>query len=395
MLAVIEGESDRSIPSPLATFASHIMTLAIHVNTVNFRLKAECKKYKALAIAALLALTLFVVSLYALIPLAVKHHLNTQVLASMGAYTGHVEAVKLRLATLSYEIEELRVEQKKGDANYPFFATHSLVIGINVQSALRGHIDVDAHLKSPELNFIDSPIDAKQQTGKGTNWLTIFRKILPTSVNTLTVHKGTIRLINLDSDPKVSLIARDIGLSLQNLSQALESHDKRSASGAFHAHIEDSSQIFASAQFDPEHFDDFHLKAIAKDIQLIEFNDFFEAYAKMDFDSGFGDILMEFSAKQGELKGYAKPFLHDIQIISWSQDITEQHDNPLKLLWELSLEVVQNIITTLGTDELATKITFNGDLSRAKVQTWPAFVEAIKNMLLNSVKKSFDPTNND
>ena len=358
---------------------------------LNRLLSAHCKSCKVLAVVTL-TLGVLLVSGYLVVPAFIKLHLNQKVLDSMGEYSGHVERVSLRLSSLSYVLHGLHIERKNSEAQHPFFAADQLIISISLISAINGKLDVNAHIHDAELNFIDSPNAPKRQTGTGTNWLNVFRKILPTSVNTLTLVDGTIRFINNDIKPEVSLTSHKIRAQLTNLSNASNASDQRSANGYLQSEIEQSGQLFAKAKFDPDHFDDFYIQAAAKNIQLEEFNDFSEAYAHLDFKSGYGDLLIELNAKRGELTGYIKPFIHNIQIISWRQDIEEQHDNPIKLVWELSLELVQNIITTLGTDELATKIELRGNISRAEVQSWPAFGEALKNTFLNSVKKKFDVT---
>lgn len=352
----------------------------------------RCNFCKPLAVVTLLLVCTTFLGAYWVAPTLIKQHLNQQVLASMGAYSGRIEKVTLQLSSFSYVLHGMHIERKNSQAQHPFFAAEQLIISISLISAFNGKLDVNAHLHAAELNFIDSPSEPRRQTGEGTNWLNIFQSILPTSVNTLTLDDGTIRFINNDTKPQVSLTSHNIRAQLTNLSSATRSNELRSATGYFQSSVEQSGELFAKAEFDPDHFDNFHLKATAKSIQLEEFNEFFEAYAHLDFKSGYGDLLIELFAEQGNLNGYIKPFVHDIQIISWKQDVEDQHDNPLKLIWELSLEVVQNIITTLGTDELATKIELSGDISRAQVQSWPAFGEAIKNMLLNSVKKKFDVT---
>src|SRR3546814_17913110 len=72
----------------------------------------------------------------------------------------------------------------------------------------------------------------------------------------------------------------------------------------------------------------------ATGIKLKQLNDFLQAYAGVDAESGDGDIVMQLEAKDGELTGYAKPLFRHVTFFSWKHDVEQQHDNPLKLVWE-------------------------------------------------------------
>src|SRR3546814_9736639 len=93
------------------------------------------------------------------------------------------------------------------------------------------------------------------------------------------------------------------------------------------------SSDLSHARFDPfGHFEDFQIEMRATGIKLKQLNDFLQAYAGVDAESGDGDIVMQLDAKDGELTGYAKPLFRHVTFFSWKHDVEQQHDNPLQLL---------------------------------------------------------------
>ena len=357
---------------------------------LRLKLYCLCNSYKKIVSATVAAVLLLVLCLYVATPVLIKSHLNNTVLANLGDYTGYVEDVDWRFMRLAYSIQGVRLVRKGIATDAPFFYAKDFVISLSGEALLRGKLRVNAVLENTELNFIDSPEAARRQAGLGTNWLEVLRAILPTSLHSLTLKAGAIRFINQDVKPEVTLAATHINAHLNNLSNVMARSQDYAASGVLEAALQNKGRLNARASFDAKNFDDFSFSAKATNVNLTDFNDFSKAYGNVDFQSGFGNIFVELKADDGELLGYAKPFFENVSIASWEQDVKQQKDNPVDLLWEFGWEVFKALLTNQKTDKIATTIDIDGTISKAEIQSWPIVLGIIKNAFIDALEENYN-----
>jgi hypothetical protein len=98
---------------------------------------------------------------------------------------------------------------------------------------------------------------------------------------------------------------------------------------------------------------------------------------------------MEAATKDNIVTGYTKPIIKDLKVVNWKED----KNKPLKLAWEAVIGSVAWIFKNHGKDQLATKVTFEGNLKSPKVNVLDiigqvlhnAFIQALYPSLENSV----------
>ena len=152
-----------------------------------------------------------------------------------------------------------------------------------------------------------------------------------------------------------------------------------------------SAPLDIRADFDPyESLRDFRLDFKATGIDLTRANDFLQAYAKLDAESGSGDFVMQLDVKDGRITGYAKPLLRHVRIFNWKQDIEEQGDNPLRAAWEALAGGVQNLFKNPEADQFATRIEFSGRIGNAKTDAWAAIVAVLRNAFGDAFRPQFE-----
>lgn len=89
-----------------------------------------------------------------------------------------------------------------------------------------------------------------------------------------------------------------------------------------------------AAHFDPlSDFEDFDLRLRVTRVELKRLNDFASAYGKFDFNAGTGDLVLEAQAKRGQLDGYIKPLLRDVDVFNWRQDVEDGDKNLFRSVW--------------------------------------------------------------
>jgi hypothetical protein len=353
------------------------------------RLKRVCRRYKMTVGCAVVIVGLFIL-VGVLAPFLIQYHLNHNVFRDMGNYTGRVEDVDVNWLSGSYRLEHLVLWRKGGNPDVPFFRVADLSIGISWDAILHGAILAGVVVEDAELNFLDAKRAEKRQTGKGTDWLDVLEELLPTTLHRLEIHRSRITFQNFDAEPKVDIQARDIEALITNLTNVKDRDGRRVATARVDANVLGDAPVMAQARFDPFDFNDFVFAAEVREIDLTRVNGLTANYANVDFASGHGSIFVELTARDGQLSGYVKPLLEDVNIASWEQDVKQQGDNPLQLLWEGALGFLKTLFTNSETKQFATQIEIEGTLDQAEINSWKAVLGVIRNAFVEALDARFD-----
>lgn len=243
----------------------------------------------------------------------------------------------------------------------------------------------------PQLTFVDGGNAANSQTGEGVDWRAQLRGLLPIHINEIRVIDGTLAFRNFTAKPPVNLQASDIHGSILNLSNVSVANNPRPASLQATAKVFEQAPVQASANFDPlGQLDDFDLQLRITDIQFKQLNSFTRAYADFDFAAGQGDFVMELDARQGKLKGYAKPLLRDMEVFDWQQDVAAKDKNLLTGAWEALVGGSSWLLKNQRKDQFATRVNINGDLKAYDVSRWQAFKAILRNAFVRAFDSRFD-----
>jgi hypothetical protein len=208
---------------------------------------------------------------------------------------------------------------------------------------------------------------------------------MPMQLDELTVHEGVVTFRNFVSQPPVDLKMTDVEGTMRNLSNADRREGRRVATMQASAKVLGDAPLQTSASFDPlEKRGDFKLDLRITGIQLVRLNDLARAYAKLDFDAGNGDFVMQLEARDGLLEGYAKPLLHGVKIFSWKQDVEEEHKNPLRVAWEAVAQAVTAVFKNHKEDQFATRVPISGRIDDKQLGTWGAIVGVLRNAFVKA-----------
>ena len=277
-------------------------------------------------------------------------------LADMGEYRGQVGNVALHLWRGAYSIEDLQIEKRTGKVPVPLLNAPRADLTVSWPALLHGAVEAKVTFESPEINFVDAESSAAAQSGKGVNWRAQLEELLPIRLDEVLIHNGTVHFRNFTSHPKVDLLATAVEGRVLNLSNA-RNEAERAADLEFTGTVLGDAALQSTARFDPlGKLDDFNFSLKIDRIELQRANDLLQAYVKVDVESGQGDFLMELEARDGQLKGYAKPLFRDVRVFSWKQDVEQQGDNPLRAAWEVLAGVIEDLFKNQRTGQFATRV---------------------------------------
>jgi len=338
----------------------------------------------------ILVVVVIVSCVWILAPLGVRYYLNNKIFADMGSYTGYVEDVDVNLIAGSYALNNLTIWPKDGYKEVPFFYAEEFFIGVSWEALIRGELLATAAVKNAELNFLDADKSEKRQTGKGTDWRDVLDALIPITLHRFEVSDSSITFQNFDAQPNVDVRARDIEAVVTNLTNVKDAAGRRVAKAQLQATILEDAPLIANADFDPFDFNDFVFAAELQNIDLTQINNLTMHYANLDFASGHGNVFAELIAEDGNLTGYIKPLLEDVDIASWEQDVEEQGDNPFQLLWEGTLGFLKTLFTNPSSKQFATQIDISGTLDDTQIDSWKAVWGVVKNAFFQALEENFE-----
>lgn len=349
------------------------------------------RKRFALPLWTLLTLAIALLALHIALPLLLRDYLNDR-LANMGDYRGQISDIDLALWRGAYQINGLNIVKLNGQVPVPLLEAPVIDLAVSWRELWNNRsIVAEVAFERPQLTFVDGGNAANSQTGEGVDWRAQLRGLLPIHINEIRVIDGNLAFRNFTAKPPVDLQASEINGSILNLSNVSVADNPRQASLQATAKVFEQAPVQASANFDPlGQLDDFDLRLRITDIQLKQLNSFTRAYADFDFAAGQGDFVMELDARQGKLKGYAKPLLRNMEVFDWQQDVAAKDKNLLTGAWEALVGGGSWLLKNQRKDQFATRVNIEGDLKTYDISRWQAFKAILRNAFVRAFSSRFD-----
>lgn len=326
------------------------------------------------------------------LPYVIRDYLNDK-LADMGDYRGHIADVDLAWWRGAYRINQLTIDKVDGDVPVPLLEAPLIDLAVSWRSLWYDHgVVARVIFERPEVNFVDGgdrPQDT--QTGAGVDWRAQLEKLLPITLNELRVVDGRVTFRNFTSQPPVDLQADDVDASLYNLTNVADDNGERVARFEGHALLLGHAPLEATAVFDPfENFQDFEFRVRATDIELRRLNDFSAAYGKFDFNAGSGDVVIEASADDGQLSGYIKPLLRDVDVFNWRQDVEDEDKGFFRSIWEALVGGSETLLKNQQKNQFATRVELSGSVRDQDVSPFQAFVAILRNGFVQAFNARYE-----
>ena len=350
------------------------------------------KRRYSLPFYTLLGLAALLLALHLALPYLIRDYLNDK-LADMGDYSGHVADVDLAWWRGAYRINGLRIAKVDSQVPVPLLEAPVIDLSVSWHALWYDHGVVARVLfERPELNFVDGGERSENsQTGAGVDWREQLEKLLPITLNEVRVVQGRVSFHNFTSDPQVDLHADQVEASLYNLTNVADENGKRVARFEGHAQLLDHAPLEATAVFDPfENFEDFELRVRATGIELRRLNDFSAAYGKFDFNAGSGDVVIEASATAGQLDGYIKPLLRDVDVFNWRQDVERDDKGFFRSIWEALVGGGETLLKNQRKNQFATRVELSGSVKNQDVSPFQAFLAILRNGFVQAFNARYE-----
>jgi len=331
-------------------------------------------------------LALALIGLRLALPHLVKDYVN-RTLSKIPGYRGRVERIHIHLWRGAYTIDGLDLVKTDGNVPVPFFSTRKADLSVEWRELFHGALVGEVELANPKLNFVQGPTEAESQTSIHSSWQDRVQELFPVKINRFHVQDGEIHFRNFYTDPKVDVTLEQVEIEATNLANSrkiaktLRSHmDVRGR--PFHG-----ANLSCAADIDPfARQPTFETQWKLTDVNLVELNDFLEAYGHFDVKSGRMDVYSEMAAADGAFRGYVKPLITDLDVVELKEDVK----NPLKLAWKSLVAGVYEAFKNHRTDRFATRAPFSGRFDDPTVGTWPTIGNVLWNAFVQALPPRFE-----
>lgn len=350
------------------------------------------KKRYSLPLWVLLGLAGVLLAAHLALPYLVRDYLNEK-LADMGDYRGRITDVDLAWWRGAYRINGLRIVKVEGKVPVPFVEAPLMDLAVSWPALWHNRAIVAVVVfERPTLNFVDGGADqSASQTGQGTDWREQLNKLLPITLNEVRVVEGRVSFRNFTSKPPVNLQASQVQASLYNLTNVANAQGERVARFEGQARLLGHAPLESQASFDPfKNFQEFDFKLRATGIELKRLNDFAAAYGKFDFNAGTGDLVIEARAEDGQLSGYLKPLLHNVEVFNWRQDVSDEDKGFFRSLWEALVGGGEEVLQNQAKDQFATRVELSGTVRQQDISAFQAFLAILRNAFVQAFTTRFE-----
>ncbi|HEX8877745.1 MAG TPA: DUF748 domain-containing protein [Phycisphaerales bacterium] len=319
-----------------------------------------------------------------MLPSLVRDHIN-DVLAQPADYTGRVEDVDLNLWRGAYSIKGVRIVKSTARLPVPFVDVQRIDISVDWSSLLNGTVRGKLRLDTPQVHFVDGPTPAESQSGAHQPWLAMMRKLFPFRLDKVELVDGEVHFQAFHERPSVDVYLTDLHLTVSNLTNVQNTVDPLLATVTGRAKAMDSGRVELDMRLNPDEYrPTFELAAKLVDMDVTKLNSMARAYGGFDFEGGRFDFVVELTARDGLLDGYAKPLFRDATILG-PDDVRK--NNPLEFIWQSLAGAVGTVLTNPPRDQFGTRFAIRGDLDDPRTSV----LEIVLNTLRNAFVQAYLP----
>jgi hypothetical protein len=317
------------------------------------------------------------------LPKVVRWYVN-RALDQNELYDGVIGDVSVHLWRGAYSIDDIRVFKTTGNVPAPFFAAKRVELAIEWPSVWEGSLVGRMVLHEPEMNFVQGPDPSRSQTGAGAPWLQVIKDLFPFKINGCEIRNGTVHFRATHKGPPVDVYVSKLDGSIENLTNIHDDVTPLFATVRARGTAMDHATLEYEMRLDPLAYrPTFQLAARLLGLDVTKINALSRAYAELDFEHGWFDLVVELNAQHGFVRGYVKPLFRNLEVFDPASD----DGNLLNLFWQALVGAAADIFKNHPRDQVATVIPMQGDLGKMRSDV----LQTVGNLLRNAFVRAYLP----
>lgn len=347
--------------------------------------KTPKKKRRTLKIVLIIVGVLVVIRL--ILPYVVLHYAN-KTLANMNGYYGHIKNIDIALIRGAYKIDSVYLNKRDSitQKQTPFFGSKLIDLSVEWKALFHGSIVGELVFEEPTVIFTKDKVEPRDLANDSTDFRKLLKDFMPLNVNRFEVNNGIVKYKDETSNPKVDIAMTDMQVLAENLKNSYDSSVLLPARVKATANVYQGTFSFNMNLNPLADRPTLDMNAEVKNTNLVELNEFMQAYAKVDVNKGSFGMYMEVASKEGKFEGYVKPIIKDLDVLGKE----DRDDNIFRKIWEGLAGGVGQVFKNQSEDQLASKIPFQGDISKPDANIWVAITTVLRNAFIRALQPSID-----
>jgi hypothetical protein len=339
-------------------------------------------KYPLLLLVVIAAL----VGLRAALPYIVKDYVNER-LQALESYDGSVADIDMSLWRGAYRIDGIRIVKEGSEQPTPFFSADFVDFSVEWPSLLKGSLVAEGVFGRPNLNLVQSKDESQEQLGEEVNWAQRLEEFFPFRFNTVEVRDATITFRAPGIRTQDALTAHRLNGVVSNLTNVVEENDPAYADFRFEGQVLGSAPVRLNGSLNPSApAPTFDVNLELEKVQLPKVNPWLRQYIKADAESGDFELYLEIAAADGKFKGYAKPVMQNVNILS----AQEHEPSVLRKLWEGLVDFAANILENDEEEQVAARVPFTGTIENPDADLMATIASVLHNAFVSAFARSLE-----
>ena len=272
-------------------------------------------------------------------PSAVVWYVN-DLLEKQDGISGQVRDIDLALWRGGYVINQIDINQVNDKETLPLFSAQRIDILLSWLALLNGEIVTSMAFYHPVIMLRDKTGEqdiTEDAVLDERTWIGLANDLTPFSIDKLTVEKGKIEFNAIAKNLLGELILDQVEAEVLNLHNNAESEllTQVDIKGV----VAETANFFIKGKFNPNvKQPNFDLNMEMEKLPAKVADNIITIYAPFDIEAGEFELATELVSKKGQVTGYVKAGIHNVEIFSWKEDVIKDvmdgDENPLQLLIE-------------------------------------------------------------
>ncbi len=319
-------------------------------------------------------------------PYIAKNYINKQ-LDNIEGYHASIESLDMSLYRGAFGIGDLLIyEEASASPDSPFVRLPRLDFNIDWRALFKGKIVSQVYLDGLEVNFTKYKEETTLEEDPRINFAEELQEMNPIEINKLEITNAKIAYKDPTSSPTVNVFFDNFNLYANNLTNvqnpdiALPANIKINSK----AMGKGSMAIFADLNI-LKAIPDFDINVSFEEIDLVRFNEFMEAYADLNLESGTFNVYAETVGKDGAVTGYVKPVIEDFSVD------TDQEDRTFfERVYEGAVDIAADILENREKDRIASRVEIDGNINNVETDIWQTVFSLLRNAFIEAYSKEIE-----
>ncbi len=335
----------------------------------------------------LTSLIVLIICLRIALPFIVKRYVN-KTINELDGYSGYVEDIDIALIRGAYVIKGIHIYSDEMGKKVPILDCRAIDLSVQWHAIFQGRIVGEVVFERAIVNFEN--VKSEKTTNnfddvEPTDWREALLNLMPLKINYIQFDQCEVHFIDRSTSPQVDVYVADINGRISHLTNKEEKAGDMIADYDIRASAMKAAPMRLYGKFDP------YDKKITLDanfemrgLPVPKTNDYLMAYTYTDAEGGTLDFFVELAVQSGQCRGYFKPLLKNLKLVSL------KHDKFPNIVWQAVVGGVTKLVENWRHDQVATKIPIEGDISAPKAAIWPTLRELFRNWLIRALSSSLD-----